>query len=69
MTTIDDSLNPPTFLDRIREEGFRFLVVAVQLALVMYAIRIYALEDGFGFQTIIPLIFGGFLVHSWILSG
>ena len=66
MTTIDDSLNPPTFLDRIREEGFRFLVVAVQLALVMYAIRIYALEDGFGFQTIIPLIFGGFLVHSWL---
>ena len=67
MVTIDDVSNGPhSFIDRVRKEGFRFLVVAVQLALVMYAIRIYALEDGFGFQTILPLIFGGFLVHAWL---
>ena len=67
MVTIDDDSNGPhSFFDRIKAEGFRFLVVAVQLALVMYAIRIYELEDGFGFQTILPLIFGGFLVHAWL---
>ena len=66
LTTTADSSDNPSFSDRIRNEGFNFLVVTVQLALVMYAIRIFALEDGFGFQSIIPLIFGGFIVHAWL---
>ena len=53
-------------MDAVRKDGFNFLVVTAQLALVMYAIRIFALEDGFGFQSIVPLIFGGFVVHAWL---
>ena len=60
------SSTPHSFLDRVREQGFRFLIVTMQLVMVMYAIHLFALEDGFGFQTILPLIFGGFIVHAWL---
>ena len=67
MLATDHNLHPTSsFVDRIRREGFRFLIVAIQLALVLYAIQLYALEDGFGFQSIVPLLFGGFLIHAWL---
>ena len=51
---------------RLREHGLQFLAVTVQLALVLFAIRIFQLEDGFGFQRLLPVIFGGFVVHAWL---
>ena len=62
-----ESLTPAAPLAvRFREQGLHFLVVTAQLALVLFSIRLFKLEDGFGFQRLLPLILGGFIVHAWL---
>jgi hypothetical protein len=56
---------PPGASPRIgREELMRFLLVAGQLALVLLAIRLFAIESSRGFTKLIWLVFGGFVVHA-----
>ena len=55
-----------SFFDQVKTDGGKFVLVAAQLALVLLAIRLFQVENGFGFQNILPLIFGGFVVHAWL---
>ena len=41
-----------------------FLVVVVQLALVLLVIRGFRLEEASGLLRLLPLVFGGFVVHA-----
>jgi len=53
-------------LSRLRERllAERLPVLVLQLTLVLAALYRYRIEAGYGFQRIIPLIFGGFIVHA-----
>ncbi len=55
-----------SFFDQVKTDGGKFVLVAAQLALVLLAIRLFQVENGFGFQDLLPLIFGGFAVHAWL---
>ena len=57
------SMTAPSLVGHLVDTGRRFAVVALQLAVVLYIFRLFALEEGIGFQAILPLIFVGFLVH------
>jgi len=48
------------------ESVTRYLLVAAQVLLVVLVIRAFKVEDAFGFVSVAPLIFVGFLVHSWL---
>lgn len=48
-------------------QGMKLLTLIFQLAVVIYSIRIFNVEDASALHIIIPIIFGGFIVHS-ILS-
>ena len=45
-----------------------FLVVAAQLALVLFLVSRFRIEEGRGFVRVAPLVFGGFVVHAWLPS-
>ena len=44
----------------------KFVYLAAQLALVTAVARVYHVEEAYGFPLILPVIFGGFLVHAWL---
>ncbi|WP_457654558.1 SGNH/GDSL hydrolase family protein [Rhodocaloribacter sp.] len=44
----------------------KFVYLAAQLALVTAVARVYHVEEVYGFRVILPVIFGGFLVHAWL---
>src|SRR6201987_5828590 len=67
LTTVAPSLQAPgvePHQERSRPEVGRFAVLAVQLALLLTAFRIYGLESD-RFFTLSCLIFGGFAVSYW----
>ncbi|MEZ4701197.1 MAG: hypothetical protein R2834_12745 [Rhodothermales bacterium] len=55
-----------SFIEQVKASGLKFVVVTAQLALVLFAIRIFEIENGFGFQHLLPIIFGGFVIHAWL---
>ncbi len=44
----------------------KFAYLTAQLALVLGLTRVYRVEEVYGFQEIMPVIFVGFLVHAWL---
>ena len=42
------------------------LLIVLQLALVLFAIRLYHIEELSGFARIAPWIFGAFVIHAWL---
>jgi hypothetical protein len=56
-------LAAPTWLDRAASLG-PTLLVALQLGLILFAFRVFDLEQDSGFLQLAPLVFGGFLVHA-----
>ena len=49
-----------------RIELRNFCLVAVQLGLVLLALSQFRIEVNYGFQQLIPLIFIGFIGHSYL---
>ena len=45
-------------------DAVRFISLTAQLGLVMLALWRFRIEDDYGFIRLLPLIFGGFIVHS-----
>ena len=45
-------------------QGFKLLALIVQLAIVMVTIRVFNVEDTSALHTILPYIFGGFIVNA-----
>ncbi len=45
---------------------WRFLLIALQLGLVLYVIDLFHLEEDHGLNSLLPIIFGGFIIHSWL---
>ena len=48
------------------KDAGKFLLVAVQLGLILLAIRLYHIEEVSGFAGIAPWIFAAFLIHAFL---
>ncbi|MDZ4701006.1 MAG: hypothetical protein SH809_14960 [Rhodothermales bacterium] len=44
----------------------QFAVVTLQLGLVLLVIRLFKIEESSGLLDLLTLVFGGFIVHSWL---
>ncbi|MEZ4701200.1 MAG: hypothetical protein R2834_12760 [Rhodothermales bacterium] len=47
----------------------KMVVVTVQLALVLFAIRLFGVEETTGFHRILPVVLGGFVIHAFLPIG
>lgn len=47
----------------------RFLWLTLQLALLLLVMERFHIQEGFGFLQLLPLIFGGFVLHAWLPMG
>jgi D-alanyl-lipoteichoic acid acyltransferase DltB (MBOAT superfamily) len=45
-------------------DAVRFALIAGQLGLVLFALYLFRIEESVGFVKILPLIFGGFILHA-----
>src|SRR5687768_17285136 len=43
-----------------------FVLQILQLGLVLAVARLFLIEQTYGFYRLIPVIFGGFIVHAWL---
>ena len=43
-----------------------FVLQVVQLGLVLAVARLFLIEQTYGFDRLIPIIFAGFIVHAWL---
>ena len=43
-----------------------FVLQVLQLGLVLTVARLFLIEQTYGFYRLIPIIFGGFIVHTWL---
>ena len=58
---------PPARARRLPSgEPARFLLVAAQVLLAVLVVRAFRIESAFGFLSMAPLVFIGFVVHSWL---
>jgi len=44
----------------------RFVLVTLQLAAIGAVARVFHIEEALGFVKLLPVIFGGFVIHTWL---
>ena len=44
----------------------KFLVLTLQLGCVLTALWLFGIEKNFHFDDLLPVIFGGFVIHAWL---
>ncbi|MGH7444458.1 MAG: hypothetical protein ACREKM_06260, partial [Longimicrobiales bacterium] len=55
-----------TSIAGVRPDLMRFLAIAAQLGLVLWALYALRIEQNLGLPRILPVIFIGFVVHAWL---
>ena len=55
------------FVAHVQEASLvKFAAVTLQLGLTLFVIYLFRIEESSGFLELLPLIFGGFVVHAWL---